>query len=1236
MEKFCTKCSRIYEDGTAVCPECGLQLVDAGLKPGFVVAGFEILGELGRGSNGIVYRARQIKLDREVALKILPVGKDTEEGYVENFFREARAAAKLSHPSIVMAFDAGVSEEGIYFFAMELINGESLDFRVMRQGPPELKSALKIARDVAEGLEYAWRTQHLTHGDIKPANIILDPFGNAKIADLGLAKTAGEGYNGELMATPMFAAPEVCNFDFDRIGFKSDMYSYACTIYFMFAGTAPFDEDDTEKVMLCHINEEPMPLAERLPMFPHSISEFVDRMLSKNPDDRPENWQEVVDFMVSAQRQAVTLQPLKIIKPKPWWKRPVFWLGILATFLILAAVAAGILRHRFRAPDKPAPEPKQAATAAKPQPNDWESFRTRLAGLPPDSQLQELRKRLAAGTDGETAQATAKTMIQNLESELKKKQLEEDPLLKNFLELTKARKFEDLPYSNLQETLRLLQRLHSELLLRSEPADSELSTQVNDTVVQLRKLSAAGLAEAERNRMKIARDDLKSLPPSVLPEIKLPPSPAKRKNYLAILLSIKKDMPWNENNLNTIDTLLSAVPSSGLDETDADTINFIRQQLLKCNKLIPILADNKNLFINKPLPDAPADIKVVGIDRRDMTVGREVEAGAIMRSRIPWSSFSPTRIHELIHKWILTLDPKLLTPREWSDLAGWMFLNGEPELLTELLAKNGTVPESELKSWMKLRNDLLSAEAEQESYRLYEALNENLSNKDYRNALAQLAALTGQTSAHLPAAELKQLEKALRSCNVMIPPADLYRRAEAEFKDGRFAKALELACSVIERCGGPDFAQTPGPKAEAMRERIIADHIIAPTRPPDHRQENLTPPGTIAKWQTAMNTPLSKRPGFNASIRLAAMLDLGQWHHIFSLSEFGRAYPEIISRLPGDWRTSAFYDFGILCRHFGSFRGADEMLKLLLGNTARIPDQQTVLAMRYAISVRSYADALKTTQSLAENNNIHAYRCALAGLLMLMQSPNYSEHDFAREVQNIKKRFSHLRLSEDFKFLDWATAVYANTPKVFPNNLRRCREKEFLGRLGCDILARDLCLDRGNHAGIDPESLLTIDNTYNFDLWYRYALLRLLHDGPRLSAWRENLIRLYDDPAIAAIPSYPKIIMLECVYDILSQNIPAAVAGARFKPLLSTLPMASDGDRNFADILLGSIASDQAGRISVWNRIATALAGNTRQENGNPLRLPPGQRAAESLLWQERLLLRDINTLLKASGGITR
>ncbi len=957
-------------------------------------------------------------------------------------------------------------------------------------------------------------------------------------------------------------------------------------------------------------------------------------MLSKNPDDRPENWQEVVDFMTLAQRQASARQTQDMTAPPPRLKRLALWLGLLAAILVFLAIAGGMLWDLFRSADSPAPEPVRTTAVPKPQPNEWDIFQARLAGLPPEKQLQKLRNRLTAGTGDDSTRAAVETMIRNLESELKKKQLEEDPLLKNFLELTNARKFEDLPYSELQETLRLLQRLHSELLLRSEPTDSELSSRVNDTLEQLRKLSGAGLAEAERNRLKIARDDLKSLPASELPEIKLPPVPAKRKNYLQILLAVKKDMPWNENNLNTIDTILGTVPPSGLDEADAATINFIRQQLLKCNKLIPILADNKNLFINKPLPDAPADIKVMGIDRRDMTVGREVEAGAIMRSRIPWSAFTPSKIHELIHKWLLSLDPKLLTPREWSDLAGWMFLNGEPELLTELLAKPGTVPETELKSWTKLRDDLLTAEPEQESYLRYETLNQNLANRDYRNAFRHLAALNRLPSAYLPTSALKQLEKSLRSYNVMIPPSDLYHRAEAEFKAGQFAKALELVCSVVERCGGPGFRQTSGPKAEAMQQQIIAAHIIAPTRPPDHRQENLTPPGTIAKWQSSMNTPLSKRPGFNASIRLAAMLDLGQWHHIFSLPEFGRAYPETLSRLPGDWRTSALYDFGILCRHFGSFRGADEMLKLLLGGTGQIPDRQTVLAMRYAVSIRSYQDALKTTQSQVENNNIHAYRTALARLLMQTQSPNYSEHDFVREVQNIKKRFSLHRLTEDFKFLDWATAVYANTPASFPNNLPRCREKEFLGRLGCDILARDLYLDRRNHAEINPESLLTIDNTYNYDLWYRYILLRLLYKGPRLSAWRENLIRLYDDPAIAAIPSYPKIVMLECIYDILSKNIPATVAGARFKPLLSTLPMASDDDHNFVDILLGSIVSDQTGRISAWNRIAAALAGNARQ--GNPLRLQPGQKTAESMLWQERLLLRDVNILLKASGGITR
>ena len=333
---------------------------------------------------------------------------------------------------------------------------------------------------------------------------------------------------------------------------------------------------DTEKVMLCHINEEPMPLAERLPMFPHSISEFVDRMLSKIRD-RPENWQEVVDFMVSAQRQAVSLQPLQIIRPKPWWKRPVFWLGILATLLVLAAVAAGILRHRFRAPDKPAPEPKQAATAAKPQPNDWESFRTRLAGLPPDSQLQELRKRLAAGTDGETAQATAKTMIQNLESELKKKQLRKTPA-ENFLELNKARKFEDSPTRTCREPCASCNACIPNCCFA--PNRRTVNVHPGSMTRWQNFEASSGLAEATQPHEN-RRDDLKFITALHTSRNQTPPSPAKHQGIiLAILLSIKKTC-LERNNLTPSNTLSAPFPLPDSMETDANTINFI-PTLLKC------------------------------------------------------------------------------------------------------------------------------------------------------------------------------------------------------------------------------------------------------------------------------------------------------------------------------------------------------------------------------------------------------------------------------------------------------------------------------------------------------------------------------------------------------------------------------------------------------------------------------------------------------------------------------
>lgn len=302
------------------------------LIPGEIVSGFEIIGELGRGANGIVYRARQIQLAREVALKILPATLAADKDFVERFFREAQLAAKINHPSIVMAIDVGISDNGICFMAMELIDGETLDDLVFQNGPIEFHSALKMAIDLAEGLDYAWRTQKLIHGDIKPANIIIDKFGKAKLADLGLAKLADEKHIGDLMATPMFAAPEVCLFEFDKIGFKSDMYSYACTLFFMFTGEAPFEEGDCDKVMQMHVSKRPPELIERLPSFPPDISGYIAKMMSKQPEGRPDQWSDVVAFFHLSHLELMQNE-LSSKTKKP--KRNFIWLGLLVVLFII-------------------------------------------------------------------------------------------------------------------------------------------------------------------------------------------------------------------------------------------------------------------------------------------------------------------------------------------------------------------------------------------------------------------------------------------------------------------------------------------------------------------------------------------------------------------------------------------------------------------------------------------------------------------------------------------------------------------------------------------------------------------------------------------------------------------------------------------------------------------------------------------------------------------------------------
>ena len=242
----------------------------------------------GGGNNGIVYLARQLTLDREVALKLLLPELAAEPEYTRSILREARLAARLDHPNIVQALDAGSSPDGFCFFAMEYVPGRTLeDIRIHHPEELSFRFLLDLSIQLADALAYAWKHCRMIHGDIKPGNLLIrDGDRRLKLADLGLARISGVPGADEIVVTPLYAAPEVIRGEFAKVGQTSDIYSFGVMFYELAAGKPPF-RGDTDFLIDAHQNLPPPPLWEANPDIDPELAGFVMQMLEKEPEHRP-------------------------------------------------------------------------------------------------------------------------------------------------------------------------------------------------------------------------------------------------------------------------------------------------------------------------------------------------------------------------------------------------------------------------------------------------------------------------------------------------------------------------------------------------------------------------------------------------------------------------------------------------------------------------------------------------------------------------------------------------------------------------------------------------------------------------------------------------------------------------------------------------------------------------------------------------------------------------------------
>jgi serine/threonine protein kinase len=244
---------------------------------------YRILGELGRGAMGVVYRAKDPALDREVALKTINLADDAEErvAYEKRFFQEAKAAGKLTHPHIVTTYDFG-EEEGVAYMAMELLDGTELRER-LREGALPATEAVDIARQVADALAFA-HERGVVHRDVKPGNIMLLARGQAKIMDFGIARmrtTADfKTSTGMVLGTPKYMSPEqIAGLPVDN---RSDIFSLGVVLYEMLTGVRLFAGDDVTQITHNVQSTEHEPPTRLNPELPAMLDFIVARALKKD------------------------------------------------------------------------------------------------------------------------------------------------------------------------------------------------------------------------------------------------------------------------------------------------------------------------------------------------------------------------------------------------------------------------------------------------------------------------------------------------------------------------------------------------------------------------------------------------------------------------------------------------------------------------------------------------------------------------------------------------------------------------------------------------------------------------------------------------------------------------------------------------------------------------------------------------------------------------------------------
>jgi serine/threonine-protein kinase len=327
---------------------------------GLTLRDFRIDAKLGEGAMGVVYKAHQLSMDRDVALKILPAHLAENADFVERFHKEARMSAKLHHPNIVTGIAVG-EENGLHYFAMEYVDGENLDEWRRRLSALSVGDAVRVCLDVARALDHAY-TRGILHRDIKPANIMISRERTVKLADLGLAKVEGDDGRtqvGEMAGTLAYMAPEQAR-NAKAADHRCDLYALGTTLYVLLTGEKPFAATTPIEWVEAKEQGSFVPASRLNAEVPEVLDRIVTKLLAPEPRHRYQSASELIADLEATElvntklyldghtteAKAVAGRKLSQRSRRPWWI-------VVAASIAIAAGAA----YWLRAGERPTPAP---------------------------------------------------------------------------------------------------------------------------------------------------------------------------------------------------------------------------------------------------------------------------------------------------------------------------------------------------------------------------------------------------------------------------------------------------------------------------------------------------------------------------------------------------------------------------------------------------------------------------------------------------------------------------------------------------------------------------------------------------------------------------------------------------------------------------------------------------------------------------------------------------------------